>query len=356
MKESEKSKKITHAGELDLNGILIPCYVLEDGTRVLSGRGLQDALKLSDDTAKAEKRSGSKVGRLLANQTLKPLIYKDKALDHYRPIASYQGRQYISAYESTILVDLCDAMLEARKNGLLKTDRQRIIADQCEILVRSLAKVGIVALVDEATGYQYDREKDELQKILKAYISEELLKWQKRFPNEFYKEIFRLNGWGELTVSGIRAHQRPGVIGTWTKKLVYQQLPKGVIQELYNKTPKNNSGKLSKKLHQSLTLDIGQSHLEKQLVSVITLMNISKDWKEFIKFFNKKFGQQEIEFGSDEQRNMIEPKDKPITNNDFNKSLGGLLNVPPPPKEDKEDESDDDKEEDDNGAELEPKK
>jgi len=53
--------------------------------------------------------------------------------------------------------------------------RQKIIADQCEILVRSFAKVGIIALVDEATGYQYEREKAELQVILKTYISEEIL-------------------------------------------------------------------------------------------------------------------------------------------------------------------------------------
>lgn len=41
--------------------------------------------------------------------------------------------------------------------------------------MRVFARVGITALVDEATGYQYDREKNELQKILKAYIAEDLL-------------------------------------------------------------------------------------------------------------------------------------------------------------------------------------
>ena len=69
--------------------------------------------------------------------------------------------------------------------------------------MRAFARVGITALVDEATGYQYEREHDELQKILKAYISEELLPWQKRFPDIFYKELFRLNGWN-YTVNGIK--------------------------------------------------------------------------------------------------------------------------------------------------------
>ena len=66
-------------------------------------------------------------------------------------------------------------MLEARKNIHL-SPRQRIIADQCEILLRSFAKIGIIALIDEATGYQYEREQAELQAILKAFISEEVLK------------------------------------------------------------------------------------------------------------------------------------------------------------------------------------
>ena len=36
---------ITHDGNLDLGDVNIPCYVLEDSTRVLSGMGMQDALK-----------------------------------------------------------------------------------------------------------------------------------------------------------------------------------------------------------------------------------------------------------------------------------------------------------------------
>jgi hypothetical protein len=81
----------------------------------------------------------------------------------------------VNCYEGTVLADICDGMLEARKNMELDT-RQKIVADQCEILIRSFAKVGIIALIDEATGYQYEREKAELQAILKEYISEEVLK------------------------------------------------------------------------------------------------------------------------------------------------------------------------------------
>nr|DAP10664.1 MAG TPA: hypothetical protein [Caudoviricetes sp.] len=73
------------------------------------------------------------------------------------------------------MADICEAFLEARNSIELST-RQRIIADQREILIRGFARVGITALVDEATGYQYERERDALQSILKAYINEEHLK------------------------------------------------------------------------------------------------------------------------------------------------------------------------------------
>lgn len=113
-----------------------------------------------------------------------------------------------------------------------------------------------------------------------------MLPWQKRFPDEFYKEIFRLNGW-DYTVNGIK--KRPGVIGTWTKKLVYNLLPKGVLEELQARTPKSAAGNKTRRLHQILTLDIGEPHLERQLISAITLMNISNSWKEFLNHFGRKF-------------------------------------------------------------------
>ena len=115
--------------------------------------------------------------------------------------------------------------------------------------------IGITALVDEATGYQYEREKDELQKILKAYISEELLQWQKTFPEKYYQEIFRLNGW-DFTLSSIK--KRPGVVGIWTNKLIYEQLPKGVLKELKEKTPVSEAGNKTARYFQSPTPDYGR--------------------------------------------------------------------------------------------------
>ena len=162
--------------------------------------------------------------------------------------------------------------------------------------------MGIIALVDEATGYQYDRERDELQKILRAYISEELLPWQKRFPDVFYRELFRLNGW-DFTIKDIR--KRPGIIGKWTNKIIYEQLPTGVLDELKNKTPKSEGGNYIARFHQSLTTDVGEPNLEKQINKVITLFQVSDNmaqfWSNFQKMIDRQSGQLQIPFEFDDE-------------------------------------------------------
>ena len=119
------------------------------------------------------------------NEYVKDVIKKVEYLDIKG--AAQQG------FDCMILPAVCNVYLRARKDGVL-LPTQIDTAQKAEILVRSLAKVGIISLVDEATGYQYEREKNELQKILKAYISDEILKWQLTFTDEFYREIFHL--WG----------------------------------------------------------------------------------------------------------------------------------------------------------------
>ena len=287
----EKENKIQYKGELNLGEFVIPCYVLEDGRRVLSGRGMQAALKMVDDNKTAP---GQRILRYLNQKSLNPFIFRDKDPDHFNPLICYDGDQQINGYEAVVLIDICDGILEARKHIEL-SPRQAIIAEQCEILVRSFAKVGLIALIDEATGYQHEREKDELQKILRKYIAEELLPWQKRFPDVFYQELFRLNGW-DYTVRGIK--KRPGIIGTWTNRLIYDQLPPGVLDELKRVTPK------SARLHQSLTADIGQPELAAQITQTITIFRLSDNmqqvWANINKLRSRQAGQLELPFEFDE--------------------------------------------------------
>lgn len=332
MAKNEMLKAI-HQGEIELNGFSISCAVLEDGTRVLVNRSLANAFGIKGGGAYWQKKKSDEKGALL------PEYLSAKYLQKYIPDELYLKLSESIPYKNKagvetdgikadLLPDICDIYVKAGEKGAFKNAPE--IADNAYKIILGFSKVGIIALVDEATGYQYEREKDELQKILKAYITPELLPWQKTFPDIFYKEIYRLNGW-DFTVESIR--KRPGVVGKWTNKIVYDQLPKGVLSELKKNTPKSKAGNYTARFFQSLTEDIGNPHLQNQLSSVIAVMQISDNWKHFIQNFNKlvdrRKGQLELNFEEFEPSKQIE---EPMPR--FDLLLSGLLNTPTPSKDD----------------------
>jgi hypothetical protein len=243
---------------------------------------------------------GDRLAKFVSGKSLEPFISSDLSDVIINPIRFKPTRGAIAyGYEATVLADICEAVLKARAADALNY-QQTHIAEKCDIFVRGFARVGIIALVDEATGYQAERDRNELHKILEAYISAELLPWTKRFPDEFYKELFRLRGWhyNPLSIA------RPGYVGTLTNELVYEKLPPGVLDKLKLKNPKTPRGNRRYRHHQFLSEDIGDLHLEKHLSAVITLMRISSNWAEFEHNFNKAFpgkmSQLEMEFAEEE--------------------------------------------------------
>lgn len=123
-------------------------------------------------------------------------------------------------------------MFRRAKTANVLVGDQVPLADMAEILYDGLADLGIIALFDEATGFQEVRDRNELYRILETYIAKELLPWTKRFPDEFYRELFRLRGWAysPMTV------KRPKLVGYLTNQLIYQQLPTGVLEALSRRT------------------------------------------------------------------------------------------------------------------------
>ncbi|POR42537.1 P63C domain-containing protein [Methylobacterium sp. V23] len=280
------------ARPISIGDIRIPCYVLDDERRVLTFGGMQDALSMA--------KGGSMVPGMnrfelfVSRERIKPFI-SSELLDRIRnPIVflSPSGKRSYG-YEAEVLVEICEAVLTARASPAGLQVQQQQIAHQCELIMRGLARVGIVALVDEATGYQIYRKRDALAKILEAYISKELLPWAQRFPLEFYEGIYRLHKWDDLDPA---SRAKPGYVGMLTNALVYERLPDGVMQQLKSQNPvQSSTGKRRFKHHQFLTDDIGNPHLEKHLAKVIGLMQASDSWLEFKKLFRKVFKVDEDE-------------------------------------------------------------
>lgn len=268
-----KAKWGTPEKKLKIGDRELECYVLEDGRRVLSGRGMQEALGLGQS-------HGGLLALFLAHPSIKTFIPNDLAMDMSEPVRFIRpGRGGIpaAAFEATILPRLCDAVLEARMRGQRLSKSQHDVAVQCEIIARSLAKVGIIALVDEVTGYQAIRDREALQKILDKYLTDEWAKWTKTFPDEYYKELFRLKGIPYPTGTGTK----PSYVGHWTNDIVYSRLAPGVKHSLKEKNPRLESGHRARKHHQHLTRDYGHPALKEHLSNVVFLMRGCDDYDSF---------------------------------------------------------------------------
>jgi P63C domain len=158
-------------------------------------------------------------------------------------------------------------------------------------LLRGFARVGIIALVDEATGFQRDRTGDALARILEAFVAKELQPWVKTFPNEYYAQLFRLRGL-EYNTSSVK---RPQYFGVLTNNIVYDRLAPGVLKELKKVIPKSESGRPKGALSQALTRNIGYPKLREHLGAVIAYMTVSKDYFDFIDkldTYRPRFGEQ----------------------------------------------------------------
>lgn len=264
---------------LKIGNLEIPCYVLEDGRRILVQNGMITALGMKQGTA--GRGEGNRLVKFMNTKGVSEFVNDDLRSAILNPIKFKSPNDTeLEGYNATILADLCDSVLEARKLDKLNY-QQHHIADQCEILVRGFARVGIIALVDEATGYQDFRARQALEKILEKFLTDELSKWAKRFPDAFYKELFRLRGWNYNPDSV----KRPGVVGTLTNDIVYGRLAPGVLEELKKKSPIKGGTKIH--YHRWLTEDIGHPKLQEHLSAVIALMKASPDWKTFTRLLNR---------------------------------------------------------------------
>ena len=261
----------------------VPCYVLSDKRRVLVQRGVMTALDMKQGTA--GRGGGDRLTKFVGTKSIKPFISNDLEGVIKSPIIFQTpngNRAY--GYEATVLADLCDAVLEARKLGELHY-QQNHIAERCESLVRAFAKVGIIALVDETTGYQEVRDKVALQQILDKYLTADKAKWAKTFPDDFYRKLFRVRGIPYDPTSV----KRPGFIGHDTNNLVYDRMTPGILKRLQELNPAHEAGRRKDKHHQFFTSDYGMPELKAHILNVMFLLDAAgeNNWKPFIQMLNR---------------------------------------------------------------------
>lgn len=272
-----------YEGDFPLGGDPISCAVLQNGPRIITQATFLRALGRSR-SPKAGTGVLSTVDELpffLQAEALRPFI-SDDLMQSTTPIfyRTKAGGKSVG-YDARLLPMVAEVYLRFRDSKLKQHEeipsRYERMIGAADVLIRALANVGIIALVDEATGFQRDRAADALATILEAFIAKELQPWVRTFPDEFYAQLFRLRGL-EFPRDTVK---RPQYFGHLTNDIIYRRLAPNVLKELREKTPRRDDGRFKHRLFQRLTVDVGHPKLREHLASVITMMKLSGDYVNF---------------------------------------------------------------------------
>jgi hypothetical protein len=291
----EKALRATHTGVLNFGNIEVECAVLEGGRRVVSERGILRALGREKAGGRAYQDRAAEGAAValpiyLAPKSLKTFIPDDLSLPSLSCQYVHQkGGAIAHGIDASAIPKICKVWLAARRAGALHPS-QLPTAVQAEIVLDGLADVGIIALVDEATGYQYDRARNALAEILEKFIRKELAAWASTFPPDYYAQLFRLRNLQYDEVST----KRPPLIGKDTRDIVYGRLAPGVLEELERLNPKSGAGHRRAKHFQWLTPDVGHPKLKEHLIKVTTLMQAAPTWADFRRMLDRALPKQDL--------------------------------------------------------------
>ena len=295
----------THDGPLEIGDAILAAAVLPSGKRLLSQGTFLQALGRSR-TPKAGTGGLSTVDGLpffLQAEVLRPFITDELKMSTTPILFRFKSGHRAVGYDALLLPMVCKVYqrlhtslterLAGSKDSEIAPARKiynqyRHIIDACNTLANGFAERGIIALVDDATGYRGDQLKEDVLRVIAAYMSPSLHRWTAKFKPPFFEEIYRIHDWEYKP--GTAKH--PQYTGTFITKYVYEPLPPGVLEEMKTRLPKNESGNRKAKLWQTLSADTGIPHLDRQIADVQLMMELSDNKEEFVRHFERKFGRQ----------------------------------------------------------------
>jgi hypothetical protein len=254
-------------GSLDLGDVSFECHVLNDHRRVLTQAAVVRLMTGGRD-------SGDLNRYFRALPTLDRSIVDGRTIQFKIP----GNPQVANGFEAVVLVEICEAYLKAQDEGMLKPNQEHL-AKKAGIVIRACAKVGIIALIDEATGYQDVRRKRALQLKLQAFIAEDMQEWAKTFPDEFWYELARLEN------TRYSPRHRPLRWGKYVMAFVYDSIDGDVGRELRRINPNPRRGRN----HHQWLQDFGKDKVHDQLERVIAVMKTCDDMDQFKRAFARVF-------------------------------------------------------------------
>ena len=265
-------------GKLPIGEASLPVYVLDDGRRVISRSG---AVALLTDRS-----GGGNLEQYLRVGALRPYL-PDDVLDQFIDfsIPEVVNRTVRGLHAETFL-DITRAFVQARNDGALTTDRQQDIAVKADMFLSACAKTGLIALIDEVTGYQYERAQDALQLKLNLYLEQEMRKWEKTFPDALWREFGRLTQWQG------RLNARPKYWGKLVLELIYGYLDRDVLDWLRDNAPAPQKGR---NYHQWLSSQFGLKRLTEHIWMTIGMAKICASMPQLREHMAMHFGMEPVQ-------------------------------------------------------------
>ncbi len=266
-------------GMLEIGNEEVGCYVLDDGRRVISRTGATDALTGG--------RGGGNLESYLRVEGLNRFLPDDLPGQMIEFTLEQVRNKRVRGIEAETFLDICKAYGVARDAGALTTERQLVIAIRAGAFVAACSKLGLISLIDEATGYQYARAADALQFKLKLYLADEMRKWEKTFPDELWAEFGRLTHWKGT------ANRRPKYWGRLVTDLVYTYLDPDVAEWLKRNVPKPQGHQT---FHQWLNSQYGLRKLTEHLWMLIGMAAACQSMPELKDRMAERFGHKPYQY------------------------------------------------------------
>ena len=277
----QDGKRIPEAkwfGTLQIGEAELPCYVLDDGRRVISRTGATSVL--------AGKKGGGQLEKYVAAGALRAYIPSDLADKMIDFSIEEVKNKTVRGIEAETFIDICRGYVKAVNDAAVLTESQEEMARKASAFLAACATVGLIALIDEATGYQYDRAQDALRVKLKAFLEEKMRPWEKTFPDELWLEFGRLTNWHGSVL------QRPKYWGKLVMELVYDYLDKDVADWLRNNAPAPRG---NQSYHRWLSSQYGLRKLMEHLWMLIGMARACKTMRELRERMAATFGRHPVQ-------------------------------------------------------------
>lgn len=289
-------------GELKIGDVGLEVYVLDDGRRLISKKAMARALRLKSE-------GGNAFLRTMTRQGIQTVLSDELRMRINNPIA-FKTLTGASAdgYEAEVLIEVCDALIEAKNQDFLDRS-QNFLALQAEIIVRAAAKIGIIALVDEATGFK-DKTKDEYRRLFDAFIRREFRQWEAEFPEKFFEMVYRIYG---LKRQKPDTSKHPQFFGKFIRKYIYYPLAYSngaILEQLEEKNPVAYVGGGRRfKFFQFLTDEVGMPAFRQHLWQVVGIGEAARDKRQFDRLFYSAFPEA-IPKKTDDQMDFFDIMDR----------------------------------------------